>query len=365
MKGRAPRALWIATAARGGIAGYVAALQGTELCSRWQIEQLPSHDDGPLARRLALFARACAGLAWRCLVRRPAVVHLHSAAYGSFARKALLLWAAKGVFRVPTVLHLHCGEFEDFYARCPRFARALVRASLARADRVVALSPSLARAVRDIAPRARVLVVPNGVRVPGELPDRPDRPPTALFLGLLIERKDPLGLVRAWARAQRPLGARLLIAGDGPLRSALQELVARLRLEGSVELLGWVAPERAAELLAGADLLALPSTFEGQPLALIEGMARGAAIVSTHAGGIPDLIEDGVSGLLVPPHDEAALSLALSALLGDPALRRRLGSAAYARARRDFNLERTWRRLDALYQELASERKRLDAAEVV
>ncbi|BDP43377.1 hypothetical protein DAETH_33460 (plasmid) [Deinococcus aetherius] len=348
-----PRVLWVTTAARGGIAGYVAALRATPLFTRWRVETVVTHDDGPARRRLALFASGTAHLVRRCLTARPRIVHLHSAAYGSFARKGLLLWVARLVFRVPTVLHLHAGEFADFYARCPRPLRPLVRATLTRADRVVTLSPSLARAVTAIAPGARVTSVPNGVAV-GPAPHRPDRPPRILFLGLLIERKNPLGLLRAWARIGRPPEARLLLAGDGPQRAAVEALVAELGLSQSVELLGWVDAERGTRLLEETDVLVLPSFFEGQPLALMEGMARGVAIVTTGVGGIPDMIEDGASGLLVPPGDDAALAAALGSVLEDPGLRRRLGDAAYERARQEFNIEHTWRRLDALYGELTA-----------
>lgn len=359
-----PRVLWVATAARGGIAGYVAALRETPLFTRWRVEAISTHDDGSARRRLALFASGTARLVWRCVTARPRIVHLHSAAYGSFARKGLLLWGASGVFRVPTVLHLHAGEFADFYSRCPRPARPLVRATLARADRVVTLSPHLARAVTIIAPGARVTCVPNGVAV-GPRPRRPERPPRVLFLGLLIERKNPLGLLRAWAQIDRPVGARLLLAGDGPLRPAVEALVADLGLAGSVELLGWVDPQAGARLLEEVDVLVLPSFFEGQPLALMEGMARGVTPVSTSVGGIPDLIEDGVSGRLVPPGDDDALAGALGAVLADPALRRRLGDAAYERARQEFNIEHTWRRLDALYRELAPQAGQLGPVEVL
>nr|WP_246580987.1 glycosyltransferase [Deinococcus aestuarii] len=339
-------------------------MRSTPLFTRWQVETVATHDEGPARRWLALFASGTARLVWRCVTARPQIVHLHSAAYGSFARKGLLLWIAGAVFRVPTILHLHAGEFADFYSRCPRPVRPLVRATLARANRVVTLSPHLARAVTAIAPGARVTSVPNGVAI-GAAPRRTERPPRVLFLGLLIERKNPLGLLRAWAQIERPPGARLLLAGDGPLRPAAEALVTELGLTDSVELLGWVDPEQGPRLLEEVDVLVLPSFFEGQPLALMEGMARGVTPVSTSVGGIPDLIEDGVSGRLVPPGDEAALAGALGAVLADPALCRRMGDAAYERARQEFNIEHTWRRLDALYRELAPQTGRLDPVEVI
>ncbi|MFC4637088.1 glycosyltransferase family 4 protein [Deinococcus hohokamensis] len=344
--------LWVATAARGGIHGYTQALEATPLFSDWGMQRLVTHDDGPLARRLGLFARGAAQLVWRCVRARPALVHLHSAAYGSFARKALLLWAARGLFRVPTVLHLHAGEFETFYGECPPLARAVVRATLRRADRVITLSPALAAAVTRMAPGTRVTVAANGVALAPEARTLAGDAPRVLFLGVLIERKDPVGLLRAWASCRRPPGAQLVFGGDGPLRPELERLVDELGLRSSVTFRGWLDPTGVAAELDKTDILALPSHFEGQPLALLEGMARGLALLSTRVGGIPDLIEDGVSGRLVPPGDPAALGRALDELLNDGGTRQRYGAAAYARAQHTFDIRRTWQSLDTLYQTL-------------
>ncbi|UBV44325.1 glycosyltransferase (plasmid) [Deinococcus taeanensis] len=349
----APPALWVATAARGGIHGYTRALEATPLFTDWQVERLVTHDDGPLPRRLSLFARGAGTLLWRCLSARPSLVHLHSAAYGSFARKALLLWAARGVFRVPTVLHLHAGEFETFYGACPPLARALVRATLRRADRVITLSPALAAAVTRIAPGARVTVAANGVALAPAARVLARRAPRVLFAGVLIDRKDPVGLLRAWAACPRPPGARLVFAGDGPLRADLEALAAELGVSRSVDFRGWLDPAGVAAEMDQADILALPSHFEGQPLSLLEGMARGLALLSTRVGGIPDLIEDGVSGRLVPPGDPGALSAALAELLSDQDARARYGAAAYARAAHAFDIRRTWQSLDTVYRTLA------------
>ena len=357
MNGRAPgparRLLWVATGARGGIHGYGQALEATGLFADWGVERLVTHDDGSRRRRAALFARAAGTLVWRCLTARPALVHLHSAAYGSFVRKGLLLWAARGVFRVPAVLHLHAGEFEDFYRRCPAPAQALVRATLRRADRVVTLSPALGAAVERIAPGARVTVAENGVRLAPEPRVLAGDAPQVLFVGVLIDRKDPMSLLRAWAACRRPPGATLRFAGDGPLRPDLEALIHAEGLQGSVELLGWLDPQEVAAQLDRADVLALPSHFEGQPLALLEGMARGLALVSTQVGGIPDLIEDGVSGRLVPPGDTPALTAALDEVLNDPDARQRLGQAAYARAQARYDIRRTADRLHDLYRQLS------------
>jgi glycosyltransferase involved in cell wall biosynthesis len=134
-------------------------------------------------------------------------------------------------------------------------------------------------------------------------------------------------LVRA-AAALRPRhpGLRVAIAGDGPEASGLRALSDELGVSGVVELLG--ARDDVGAVLAAADAFCLPSRYEGLPLSLLEAMQAGLPCVATTVGGIPDVVEDGRDGLLVPPSDDAALIAALDRVLGDPALRARLGTAA-------------------------------------
>ena len=213
----------------------------------------------------------------------------------------------------PVVLTLHgsgsAGRFEDlrFMTRAPRLAGALLR----RADVVVAVSEQLAEAARRAgAPDARW--IPNGVAIPAEVGREAD-PPEVLFVGRLAPEKG----VRELAEAAR--GLNLIAVGDGPLRPLLSS--AR----------GFAPHTEVERLLARAAVFVLPSHREGLPMALVEAMAHGRAVVATPVGGVPSLVEHGRTGLLVPPGDAGALRAALDRLLADSELRRRLGGAARAR----------------------------------
>jgi len=137
----------------------------------------------------------------------------------------------------------------------------------------------------------------------------------------LDPQKNPLALVEAFR--EMPEYCRLLMAGDGSLRAALRGIHPR------VELLGIVAD--TPELLAGCDIFALASDWEGHPLALMEAMASGLAVVATRVGGVPEIVGD--AGLLVPPGDVRALSASLLRLVQNPGLRDELGNRARLRAR--------------------------------
>ena len=163
--------------------------------------------------------------------------------------------------------------------------------------------------------------IPNGVEIPPEIGAEAD-PPEVLFVGRLSPEKGIAELVGA---AQ---GLNLVVAGDGPLRHLVPNA------------LGFVPPAEAQRLLARAAVVVLPSHREGLPMVLLEAMAHGRAVVATPVGGIPSLVEDGVTGLLVPTGDARLLREAITKLLGNPALRRKLGRAARAKVEEVAGWER-------------------------
>lgn len=355
------RVLCVSTslATRGGISSYVRMLAQTELWPRWRTEHLATHRDGSAVEKITTFARALPRYGWAMLRRRPDVVHLHMGAYGSFVRKAVLVWLAAAA-RVPVLVHVHGSDFDFWHDGLPRPARAVIRATLERAAVVVALGDRWADRLRVIAPRAEVVTVPNAVRVPAARPDRSgvdrtgDGPVRVVFLGEIGERKGAFTLLETWAKlaAEPDLlgGARLTMAGDKGTERA-EALIAELGIGSSAEVRSWLSPAEVGELLAGADVFVLPSRSEGQPIALLEAMAHGLAVVVSNVGGIPEMISDNESGLLVPADDPDALGAALRAVLTDAPLRARLGAAARQRVLDRFDLNVVWRRFDALYHQ--------------
>jgi glycosyltransferase involved in cell wall biosynthesis len=339
---------------RGGISSYVRMLAGTELWSRWGVEHVATHRDGSALRKVLAFATGLVRFAG-ALVHRPDLVHIHMSAHGSFVRKAVVLWLA-AARRVPVVVHMHGSEFDTFTAALPAPLRAVVRATLTRAAVVLALGRDWGDRLLAIAPGARVEVVPNAVRVPAEPAHPADGPVQVVFLGEIGERKGAFVLLEAWAKlAAEPDvlgGARLVLAGDRGVERA-RGLIAAHGIAGSAEVRSWLGPEQVGDLLADSAVFVLPSRSEGQPMALLEAMAHGLCVVAGAVGGIPEMVDDGRSGLLVPPDDVEALVVALRRALTDPALRTRLGAAARERVLAEFDLDVVWRRIDELYREVA------------
>jgi glycosyltransferase involved in cell wall biosynthesis len=215
-----------------------------------------------------------------------------------------------------------------FYAAQPGPVKRMIVGQLEAAARVLVLSESWRRFVAEIAPRAETAVVPNYVDVPdgAALRARPAR--EILFLGLIGERKGVFDLLPAFAAARAANGAlELTIGGNGAIGRARSE-AQRLGVADHVDLRGWVGAQEREALLTRADIFALPSRNEGLPMSVLEAMARGLPVIATPVGGVPELIEDGVNGLLVPPADPDALARAILKLADDQEGRAALGRAA-------------------------------------
>jgi glycosyltransferase involved in cell wall biosynthesis len=155
------------------------------------------------------------------------------------------------------------------------------------------------------------------------------------------------------AAAQLPDVA-FVLAGDGPERTALEDQADRLGIGDRVHFLGQRAD--IGDLLANCDLVVLPSLSEGFGLAAIEAMIAGAPVLATTAGALPEIIRDGVTGMMVPPANPSALASSIRTLLDDRILARRLAEAGRDQAQREFGAERMVERVTAVYLDVLGQR---------
>ena len=260
---------------------------------------------------LVSFARAA-----RRAARDADVVHAHwlpSAVAGLATGRPLVLQA--------------WGSDVELAKRLPWLFRPLLR----RARVVVCASSSLAADVHALG-ALDVRVIPSGIDVPGEVGPA-DEPPHILYVGRLSEEKGIRELVEATT------GLPLVVVGDGPLRDLVPSTV------------GFVPHDELGAYYERAAVVCVPSRREGYGVAAREAMAYGRAVVTTGVGGLADAIEDGVTGLVVPPSDALALRGSLEHLLGDAALRERLGAAAREHARATFAWEAATAAMLAVYED--------------
>lgn len=313
--------------AHGGIARFTGILLSVDEPSV-TIEVVRTYAQS-LPGRIRRYASALA-FALRLRDDGATVAHINVSAGGSTVRKALIAAILKRR-RVPFVLHLHASSYPAFFGRLAGRRRAAVVRLFDRADRVVVLGEASSRfVVGEIGvERDRVTVVANGVPGPGEVPTRDTAggEVSILFAGELSERKGVPVLIDALASIPPGTRWRAVLAGGGDLES-VGAAIRAAGLADRVELPGWISPADLQSRLAGSDMFVLPSLNEGLPLALLEAMANGCAVVTTPVGNITDLVVDGVNGLLVPAGDSVALAAALSSVMADPGRRSSLGGEA-------------------------------------
>ncbi|MBI5666969.1 MAG: glycosyltransferase [Chloroflexi bacterium] len=311
------------------------------------VQRIPIYSDmdALLTRRLVAALRAL----------QPDVAHTHLFHADLFGIPAARL---AGVPVVVTSRH----NDDAFRYRMP--IRLVNRALWRFTDAAIAISDSIARFTVEVegAPAEKVRRIHYGLdtttppleraaarqTILGELKS----PSTTVLVGLvcrLVEQKGVAYAIEAFRQVATAFpDAALLVAGDGPLREALQAQAAPLG--DRVRFLGW--RQDTARLVAALDIFLAPSLWEGFGLVLLEAMAQQTPVIASAVSAIPEVVADGETGLLVPPRDAAALAAALRTLLDDAALRQHLGLLGRDRLETHFSAERMVNQTTALYEEL-------------
>jgi len=291
--------------------------------------------------------------------QRVGILHAHHLYLEAMAAS---LWQTRT--GTPALAKVACGgPFGDF-ARLRRTGGTLALPLLRRLDRIVAVSQEIRHELTSHGfGTDRIADIPNGVDAvrfaPPPDPEAARRaaghgPDTVLFLGRLDPQKGLDLALEAWAQVvRRRPGARLVVAGEGPSGTALQAQAAQLGLGDAVRFPG--VSETPETLLRGSEVFLLPSRSEGMSNALLEAMATGLPCVATRIGGNGELLRHGDTGLLVSPGDASALAETLLGLLQDPALRRRLGTAARTEVLERYAMDRVALRYRELYARLSEE----------
>ena len=257
-------------------------------------------------------------------VRGYDVIHAYSASYWSYLLAPLPALAIGKAFGKRTVLNYHSGEADDHLRRWPRSAR-----SMRMADIIVVQSEYLVDVFHQHGLKSQAIF--NHIET-DRLPYRPRRHPRPVFLSNrnMEAHYDVGSTIRAFALVQTEVPyAQLVVAGDGPQRPRLEEMAMDLRLR-NVEFIGRVAPEQIGSLYDRCDIFLNSSRIDNMPLSILEAYAAGLPVVTSDAGGIPYIVRNGETGLMVPCGDTAAMAAAALRLLREPGLAWRLTSAARA-----------------------------------
>jgi glycosyltransferase involved in cell wall biosynthesis len=314
----------------------------------WYIGASPLH----VAGAIFYFGRAALIMLWARL-SSPCLAHVNITGRGSTIRKLILLSIARAI-GLRYVLHLHDYDYAEYYRNQGAFLKSLIATMFRRAAAVVVLGRRDLKVVSQLLQlrRDRMIVLHNAV--PDPLPDldrtaRPTKPCHLLFLGYLSARKGVPDLLRALASPTMKLRQwQATLAGGGSI-DEFRKLADDLGILDKLRFPGWLDQVDVSALCSDADVLVLPSHAEGLAMSVLEGLSHGLAVITTPVGAHAEVIEPGVSGILVPPGDIGPLTDALVSVIEDESLRRRLAKGARDRFLEGFDVRRYAARLGQLH----------------
>ena len=343
-----------------GVSTHLNQLFGSSLANNFDLVHFQVGSEGrheSNAQKVARLVSSPFQLALRIILDRPDIVHINASLdHKSFPRDAAYLVIAR-TLRRKVVFQVHGGDMpQSLYAGSA--ARTRFVASVLRSAQVVVLLASAElEAYSAFVPDVRLQLIANAVQLKhhAELPRSLAGGEIRLaYVGRLVSTKGTADcIIAAQLLSDSGRDFKLTIAGTGPEEHALKAQAAALIREGKVEFVGAVSGEKKEKLWRESDLFVFPTFhLEGLPYSLLESMAAGTVPITTRAGAQPDVIEDGVHGLFVPPHDPQALFEAIVRLDDDRQLLASMSQRGMERVRGHYSTDRLAQDFQGLYRSL-------------
>lgn len=281
------------------------------------------------------------------------LVHVHSAKNGSLYRKLIIASVVKMIFRKKVVNHIHTGHFKHFYDDSSWLGKRMIRFFLELNDVTITVSDFWKTYFTTSFHLKNVYKLNNMVERVVAVDALPDQGlVTILFLGGIQPQKGLFDLLQVLADKKEVLEnkLKLVIGGSGRVEE-LKAIILKNDLGRLVDYRGWVSGEEKERLIQQADVYILPSYYEGVPISILEAMRCGKPVISTFVGGIPEIVESGVNGLLIAPGDHKALYHSLLFYINDRSNIRRHGSQSLLKVR-DYYPEAITPQLEYIYSSL-------------
>lgn len=300
------------------------------------MQHYPTFKEGNNVVKRLWFLTSYVRIALRLLFcRNVKALHLHTAADGSFWRKTQLTKLAK-FFKRKVILHVHASRFKDFYNESSEKKQAWILNTLMMADVLIVLSNSWKEWFKGIGIlEDKIVVLHNITSFPTEIPSAKidDGKTHYLFMGEIGQRKGVFDILRGMAKHREELVGKVeLRIGGNRNEEVLKKFIKDSNLEDMVVFEGWVSGEKKLKLLNWADVFVLPSFNEGLPISILEAMSYKHPIISTPVGGIPEVVETGLNGVLVTPGNDEEIFVAMKHYADNKSCVSVEGAESFARA---------------------------------
>ncbi|SIR76580.1 Glycosyltransferase involved in cell wall bisynthesis [Haladaptatus litoreus] len=332
---------------RGGVSQYISGQQ-KYINEKINIEVHNSGAvDGDNIRSLvrALF-KSGAQLVSLLTKSQPDIIHIHTVHGFPFYRNALFILLSKAIWECPTILHVHGSTFDDFLKSDSKATNYIQTKVFDSVDNIIVLSEYWKSLVESHTNNSKVVIIPNGVKTDEYSPKFSSKSPDLLFVSDLIERKGIKDLLVSFETIDADVD--LHIAGKGPLSGLVKEYEERNK---NIHYHGYVSEKEKAELINSASIFILPTYAEGLPIAVLEAMAGGNALIVGDVGSIPEVV-GSKNGNIVTPGDQKAIQEAIQALVSSPDTTTEMGKANRKKAVEKYSWKKVDQKLTKLYKSL-------------
>ena len=329
----------------GGISAVVNNYYEAGLNKKVELDYIGTMKEGSKVYKLLVAAKAYAEFGHK--LKWADVVHVNVASDNSFRRKIYFIKKAKR-YGKKVIIHQHGGEWNDYYNSLSLKRKGQTCSVLKSADKFLVLSPYYKEFFEKTVGIDDITVFPDTLKIPDK-PVKTHGTGRILFLGRLCREKGVAELIEAVIRLHKEYsGIELRLGGIWEDESLSKTIVPY----DFINYLGWLDKDKKTRELMDTDIFVMPSYFEGQSLAILEAMTMNCAVVATNVGGIPMMIEDGRTGILVEPKNVDSLYTGIKKVLDDKTLSVKLADEAYDKAKTEFSIDNTINTLIGFYEEL-------------
>jgi glycosyltransferase involved in cell wall biosynthesis len=278
------------------------------------------------------------------------ILHAHPSEYSGFYRYIPYLFIGK-LFKLKVVFHIHGCMFDVFYESQSKIAKKIIKNALNRCDTIICLSNSWEEVFKKLGVQ-RLEIIKNTVYQPDKNPYDAESL-NLTFMGFIEKRKGIYDLIESLANIKDKGDILLNICGSGE-DSYLDSQIDKHNVKNKTIKHGWIDAETKDRILRKTSVFILPSYHEGLPMVLLEAMAYGIPVISTTVGGIPELVNNGIDGLLLEPGDIKGLSDAIVTLFEDKELRTRMSQSVYYKIKQEYTMQVTFEKLHKIYTNILS-----------
>ena len=338
---------------KGGISSFIKNLLNTSLSDKYNFIIVSSHVDGPKIFKFIVALYGLLKVKYLLHNTKVDLAYIHGSDVISCLRKYFFFKIIKSK-NIPIIYHFHGGNFIKRFLKSPIFIKQKIKMLFENSEKVLCISKKWKTDLISVIPGSKITVLPNGVQIPCTFKsknflNKNKRKCIISFMGLIAHSKGVFDLVNVVKRLTKcGFEIELRIGGHGDIKT-LNKLKGKNK---NILYLGWLNDKEKEILYQKTDIFVLPSYYEGMPMCILEAMSYGIPVIATSVGGIPEVVEDKKTGILVPPGDIKKLTEALKYLVENRDIRQKFGEAARRRVEEMFNIETVAMRLDVLFSEV-------------